>query len=125
MGLYEGAQLVGYCVLFFRKPERGNAPPKAAITDICYDSSRPAEIIDELLKAALRLSLERRAGSLVTDVRDPTIEERLRQLGFFRIKKSPPFMVYSPSQRELMYEPDNWFLTRADSDVSVFEDPNL
>ena len=125
LGLYEGERLVGYAVLFFRKPERANAPPKAAVTDICYDSSRPAEIIDELLKAALRLSVERRAGSLVTDVRDPAIEERLRQLGFWHIKKSPPFMVYSPSQRELMYEPDNWFLTRADSDVSVFEDPNV
>jgi GNAT superfamily N-acetyltransferase len=125
LGLYEGSRLVGYSVLFFRKPDRGNAPPKAAITDICYDSSSPEEIIDELLKAALRLSLERRAGSLVTDVRDPKVEERLRQLRFFQIKKSPPFMVYSPSQRELMYEPQNWFLTRADSDVSVFEDPNL
>lgn len=125
LGLYEGPRLMGYSVLFFRKPERSNAPPKAAITDICYDSSNPVEIIDELLKAALRLSLERRAGSLVTDVRDTMIEERLRELRFFPIKRSPPFMVYSPSQRELMYEPHNWFLTRADSDVSVFEDPNV
>lgn len=125
LGLYEANQLVGYVVLFFRKPERGNAPPKAAITDICYDSSSAEAKIDELLKAALRLSLERRAGSLVTDVRDPVVEERLRQLGFWYIKKSPPFMVYSPTRRELMYEPRNWFLTRADSDVSVFEEPNL
>jgi GNAT superfamily N-acetyltransferase len=129
LGLYEGndenQQLVGYIVLFFRKPDRGNAPPKAAITDICYDSGRAEEKIDELLKAALRLSLERRAGSLVTDVREPRVEERLRRMGFWHIKKSPPFIVYSPNRRELMYEPDNWFLTRADSDVSVFEDPNL
>jgi GNAT superfamily N-acetyltransferase len=125
LGLYEDDRLVGYVVLFFRKPERGDAPPKAAITDICYDSSSPEEKIDELLKAALRLSLERRAGSLVTDVRDARVEERLRQLRFWHIKKSPPFMVYSPTRRELMYEPRNWFLTRADSDVSVFEDPNL
>jgi len=125
LGLYEDNRLVGYIVLFFRRSERGNPPLKAAITDICYDSSSPREKIDELLKAALRLSLERRAGSLVTDVRDPLIEERLHQLGFWHIKKSPPFMVYSPTQRELMYEPRNWFLTRADSDVSVFEDPNL
>ena len=125
LGLYEDSRLIGYAVLFFRKPGRGGASPKAAITDICYDSSSPEEIIDELLKAALRLSLERRAGSLVTDVRDPTIEGRLRHLGFWPIKKAPPFMVYSPSRRELMYEPNNWFLTRADSDVSVFEDPNV
>jgi hypothetical protein len=129
LGLYEendkAGRLLGYVVLFFRKAERGNVPPKAAITDICYDSDRASENIDELLKAALRLSIERRAGSLVTDVRDPRVEERLQKLSFWPIKKSPPFMVYSPNRRELMYEPDNWFLTRADSDVSVFEDPNL
>lgn len=127
LGLYEAEteRLVAYVVLFFRKPDRGDAPPKAAITDICYDSDRAEEKIDELLKAALRLSLERRAGSLVTDVRDPKVEERLREFRFWPIKKSPPFMVYSQTRRELMYEPNNWFLTRADSDVSVFEDPNL
>jgi GNAT superfamily N-acetyltransferase len=125
MGLYENDRLMGYVVLFFRKPERSHGPSKAAITDICYDSDNADEKIDELLKAALRLSLERRAGSLVTDVRDPRVEARLRRLGFWHIRKSPPFMVYSPTRRELMYESDNWFLTRADSDVSVFEDPNL
>ncbi|HET6669163.1 MAG TPA: GNAT family N-acetyltransferase [Pyrinomonadaceae bacterium] len=125
LGVYEGERLVGYAVLFFRKPEHANAPSKAAITDICYDPEYGAEIVDELLKAALRLSVERRAGSLVTDVRDPLLVERLRSFGFFRIKHAPPFMVYSPDKRELMYEPRNWFLTRADSDVSIFEGPNL
>ena len=82
-------------------------------------------MIDELLKAALLRAIERRAGSLVTDVLDPQVEARLLQLGFWRIKTSPEFMVYSPTRRELMYEPSNWFLTRGDSDVSVFEGPNV
>lgn len=125
LGVYEGKRLVGYAVLFFRKPEHAKAPAKAAITDICYDPENGAEIIDELLKTALRRSVERRAGSLVTDVRDPLLVKRLRLFGFFRIKRAPPFMVYSPDKRELMYEPANWFLTRADSDVSIFEGPNL
>ena len=125
LGLYEGERLVGYAVLFFRKSATGGAPPKAAITDICYDPSDTTEKIDELLKAALLLSIERRAGSLVTDVRDVSVAGRLRSFGFFQIKKSPPFMIYSPDKHELMYQPNNWFLTRADSDVSVFEDPNL
>jgi GNAT superfamily N-acetyltransferase len=125
LGVYEGERLVGYAVLFFRKPEHANAPAKAAITDICYDPENAAEIVDELLKSALQRSVERRAGSLVTDVRDPLLLERLRSFGFFRIKHAPPFMVYSPDKRERMYEPGNWFLTRADSDVSIFEGPNL
>lgn len=125
LGVYQGNRLVGYAVLFFRKPEHANAPPKAAITDICYDPENGTEIVHELLKAALRRSVEKRAGSLVTDVRDQLLVERLRSFGFFRIKQAPPFMVYSPDKRELMYEPGNWFLTRADSDVSIFEGPNL
>jgi hypothetical protein len=125
LGLYEGEKLGGYAVLFFRKPEKADAPPKAAITDICYDPENAAARIDELLKAALRMSIDRRAGSLVTDVRDKQVAERLQALGFFRIKKAPPFMIYSPDQQDLMYDPKSWFLTRADSDVSIFEEPNL
>ena len=124
LGLYEEEQLSGYIVLFFRKAEHGG-PSKAAISDICYDASHAEEVIDELLKAALRLAIERRAGSLVTDVLDPKVEARLLQLGFWRIKTSPEFMVYSPTRRELMYDPGNWFLSRADSDVSIFEEPNI
>ncbi|MEK6280047.1 MAG: GNAT family N-acetyltransferase [Acidobacteriota bacterium] len=125
LGVYRDGRLAGYVVLFFRKPEYKNAPPKAAITDICYDPQHAEETIDELLKASLRLSLLKRAGSLVTDVREPPLEARLTRLGFWRIKKSPPFMIYSPTRRDVMYQPANWFLTRADSDVSIFEDPNL
>jgi GNAT superfamily N-acetyltransferase len=124
LGLYLDEQLIGYVVLFFRKPEREGAPPKAAITDLCYDASASAVVIDELLKAALRLALERRAGSLVTDVLDARVEERLRDFGFRRIKTTPEFIA-NPGAPPLMYDPGNWFLTRADSDVSIFEQPNL
>jgi GNAT superfamily N-acetyltransferase len=124
LGLYDQDQLLGYVVLYFRKPERGGAPLKAAISDICYDAGSFPEIVDELLKAALRLALERRAGSLVTDVLDSRVEERLGHFGFRRIRRSPPFMVHSPDRQELLYETANWFLTRADSDVSIFEEPN-
>lgn len=125
LGLFEDERLRGYVVLFFRKPGSVNAPSKVAITDICYDPSGGDELIDELLKGALLLSVEKRTGSLVTDVRDPRIEERLRHFGFWQIRRSPPFMIYSPTRRDVMYEPGNWFLTRADSDVSIFEGPNL
>ena len=125
LGLYEKESLAGYVVLFFRKAGSGGAPVKAAISDICYDARDADRIIDELLQAALRIATERRAGSLVTDVLDSRVEARLKHFGFRRIKSSPQFMVYSPHKQELMYEPQNWFLTRADSDVSIFEDPNL
>lgn len=125
LGLYDGEKLHGYAVLFFRKAERGGFPPKAAISDLCYDAERANDVIDELLKASLRLAIERRAGSLVMDVLDLRVENHLRRFGFWQIKRSPPFMVYSPDRRELMYDARNWFLTRADSDVSIFEEPNI
>ena len=125
MGLYSDGQLAGYVVLFFRKPERaGGAPSKAAITDLCYDASLSPEVLDELLKAALRLALERRAGSIVTDVLDARVEERLNHFGFHRMKAAPEFIA-NPGAPQFLYDPANWFLTRADSDVSIFEQPNL
>jgi GNAT superfamily N-acetyltransferase len=125
LGIYERDRLMGYVVMFFRKPGSGQASPKAAITDICYDAAGPANVIDQLLNGALHLALTRRAGSLVTDVLDEPVEARLQQLGFWRIKSAPQFMVYTPTNQDLIYNARNWFLTRADSDVSIFEAPNL
>lgn len=126
LGLYDGARLVGYSVLFFRKAGEAGAPAKASIADLCYVGADDATaIIDELLNASLRLALQRRAGSLVTDVHDARVEARLQRLGFWHIKNSPQFMVHATEGRErLMYDPANWFLTRGDSDVSIFEHPN-
>ena len=126
LGLYAGGRLAGYVVLFFRKPESsGAASPKVAISDLCYDARVEFDVIDELLRAALDLALERRAGSLVTDVLDARVEERLVRRGFWRIKRAPGFMVYSETELEVVNDARNWFLTRADSDVSIFEHPNL
>ncbi|HEV7374598.1 MAG TPA: GNAT family N-acetyltransferase [Pyrinomonadaceae bacterium] len=125
LACYEQERLLGYVVLFFRKAEGGGVSHKAAISDVCYSSRNSQEVIDSLLKGALRLAMERRAGSLVTDVLDPLVEQSLRKLGFLRIKASPPFMAGTDEHQDLIYERDNWFLTRADSDVSIFEQPNL
>ncbi len=125
LGYYEKDRLLGYVVLFFRKAEAHGILPKAAITDLCYSANNSEAVIDNLLQGALGLAIERRAGGLVTDVLDARVERRLRQLGFWRIKAAPPFMVGAVERQDLMYERNNWFLTRGDSDVSIFEDPNL
>ena len=124
-GLYQQDQLVGYVVLFFRKEGRSGYSPKAAITDLCYDAGLSPQVVDELLKAALRMALERHAGSLVTDVLDPLVESRLQRLGFWRMNAAPQFMASTAGHQDLIYDERNWFLTRADSDVSIFEQPNF
>jgi GNAT superfamily N-acetyltransferase len=123
--LYEQKKLVGYAVLFFRKGVRNGPPPKAAISDLVYDSRNQEGVIDALLEAALKLAIERKAGSLVTDVLDTRVESRLKRFGFWRIKNSPRFMASSTEFQEILYKPENWYLTRADSDVSIFEEPNV
>ena len=125
IGYYEKGRLLGYVVLFFRKAESGGVSHKAAITDLCYSATNPADVIDGLIKSALKLALERRVGGLVIDVLDEQVERSLRRFGFWRIKASPPFMVGTIESQDLMYERSNWFLTRGDSDVSIFEEPNV
>jgi GNAT superfamily N-acetyltransferase len=123
-GLYEQNQLMGYVVLFFRKTGPRGVPPKAAITDLCYDARRSPQVVDELLKTALHLALERQTGSLVTDVLDPFVESRLQKFGFWRIQAAPQFMASTAEHPDLICKRSNWFLTRADSDISIFEQPN-
>lgn len=124
LGYYRRERLLGYVVLFFRKEEGGGSSPKVSLTELCYDADEAEQIIDELLKAALRLALDRRAGAMVTDVRDPRVEERLRRFGFRPVKNGPPFAALTAEQRDLIYHEENWLLTRGDCDVSIFEDPN-
>lgn len=127
LGLYEASELVGYVVLFFRAREPSGALSKAAITDLCYAAHDSDQIIEELLDAALRLAIERRAGSLVTDVIDASVEAKLQRAGFWRIKNAPQLMVRAAdneAMQKLLARPDNWFLTRGDSDISIFENTN-
>ena len=125
IGYYEGEKLLGYAVLFFRKPRASGAISKAAISDICYHPENPQKTVDALLQESLRIAVERGAGGLVTDARDKLLEERLSFYGFWRVKNPLQFMVKSAEHQDLLYNPENWFLTRGDCDVSIFEDPNL
>ncbi len=125
LGYYEGDLLAGYVVLFFRKPERAEISAKAAITDFCYQPESSDRIIKGLLGAALQLTMDRRAGSLVTDILDERVEAWLKHYGFWQIKNAPQFMASATERQNLIYEPRNWFLTRADSDVSIFEHSNV
>lgn len=124
IGYYEHDRLMGYAVLFIRRAHGGGSPPKAAITDLCYAANGSERVVDSLLKGALRLALEKRVGGLVTDVVDPLVERRLRDFGFHTIKSSPKFAAQTREHGELIYRRENWFLTRGDSDVSIFEEPN-
>ncbi len=133
VGCYEKGRLAGYVVLFFRKPlaSAGSSvgPAKAAISDFLYERENGTEIMDALIGAALRRAMELRAGSLVTDVLDGLVEERLKRRGFWRIKRSPQFMAWVAASdveaKNVICNPQNWFLTRGDSDVSIIEEPNL
>jgi Acetyltransferase (GNAT) domain len=124
-GYYSEGKLLGYIVLFVRKPNEKGVIAKAAITDIFCAVDAPAEVIDELLKAALNFAMEKGVGSLVTDIVDERVEERLRKLGFWAVKNPLQLMTISESDTDKLYDIKNWYLTRGDSDTSIFEAPNL
>ena len=125
IGYYEGEKLLGYVVLYFRKPDANGVIRKASIADICYHPKNSTEIIDALLRESLRRAVERRVGGLVTDVLDDLIEARLGKLGFWRVKSPLQFLLKSTEKQDLLYNPKNWLLTRGDSDTSIFEAPNF
>ena len=125
LGFFEQRKLRGYAVLFFRKADERGFISKAAITDIFYHPDNAEKTIDKLIEGALSLAVERRAGGLVTDVIDDLLQERLEKFGFWRVKNPLQLMVKTTENQGLLYDAKNWFLTRGDSDISIFEDPNL
>ncbi len=125
LGFYENEKLLGYLVLYFRKTGANNALSKAAISDLCYHRSNSAEIIDQLLQGALQLALERRAGALVIDILDSPIEERLKNFGFSKVKNPLQLLVKTSERQDILENTNEWFVTRGDSDTSIFEQPNF
>lgn len=125
LGYYENDKLLGYAVLFFRKANVEGAIDKAAISDICYHPTDAANIVDTLLRASLSIAAERRAGALVTDAVDPLLQRRLKHFRFWPVKSGLQLMASGPDHQDVIYESGNWFITRGDSDISIFEHPNL
>ncbi len=125
IGYFDGDKLLGYAVIFVRKANKHGAIEKAAISDICYDAEHGEYVVNALISAAVNAAIARRAGGLVTDVLDPLVERALTGHGFWRVKSGLQLMVKSSDRKELMYDPASWFLTRGDSDISIFEHPNI
>ncbi len=125
IGYFEKGRLLGYAVLFFRKHNKHRAIEKAAISDICYGPDEPTAVVDALIQASLRLAADRRAGGLVTDALDPLLQERLKHFGFWPVNSGLQLMVKATENKDLLYDGSKWFLTRGDSDISIFEHPNV
>lgn len=125
IGYYSKNRLCGYAVLFFRKRSKTGSIEKGAISDIFYEAENGQEIVDSLIEGALEIAVERRAGGLVVDAMDPLLEQRFRSFGFWKVNSQLQLMAKAPDNREMIYDRKNWFLTRGDSDISIFEDYNL
>lgn len=117
-------KLLGYAVLFFRKADTNGVISKGAISDICYHPDNAAATVDALINGVLWRAIERRAGSLVTDAIDDLLEQQLRANGFRSVKSSLQLLANVPQRQDIVYDKRNWFLTRGDADISIFEDPN-
>ena len=122
LGVYSREELLGYVVLYFRAPNSQGIVEKAAISDLFFTA---AEVADDLLNAALKLAVERRVGRVVTDMLSKDAEDALTRHGFFKTKSPLLLMVKSAVANDLVLEPSQWFVTRGDSDTTIFETPNI
>jgi len=122
LGAFSGDELLGYIVLYFRSPNSQSVVEKAAISDLFYTTE---DVADDLMNAALRLAVERRVGRVVTDLLGKDAEDALTRHGFFKTKSPLLLMVKSAVSNELALDPSQWFVTRGDSDTTIFETPNI
>lgn len=125
LGCFKGDKIVGYAVMFFREASRAGVIEKAAISDICYHADNGRGVVDALLQAAITRAVDRRAGGLVTDAIDPLLDERLRHFGFWPVNSGLEIMAIGPAHEDVLYDWAKWHLTRGDSDISIFEHPNV
>ncbi|HMM80440.1 MAG TPA: GNAT family N-acetyltransferase [Pyrinomonadaceae bacterium] len=124
LGYFYAEKLLGYIVLYFRAPNSHGVIEKAAISDIFFEEA-PPETADALVNAALKLAVERRVGRVVTDVLNAQAEAVLRRQGFFRTKSPLLLMVKSDAAKGIALDATQWFVTRGDSDTTIFEESNL
>ncbi|MCC6453183.1 MAG: GNAT family N-acetyltransferase [Acidobacteria bacterium] len=124
LGFFSDNELRGYVVLYFRAADEQGVIEKAAISDIFFDEA-PPETADVLVNAALKFAVERRVGRVVTDVLNAAVEAALRRQGFFRTKSPLLLMVKSEAAKEIALDATQWFVTRGDSDTTIFEESNL
>lgn len=118
-------ELRGYAVMYFRSPNRSGVIEKASISDICYGPADPDGTLDALLAGTLDLAIERGVGSVVTDAIDKRLEQRLKRHGFWQVKSDLQLLANVPRNQDEIYRAENWYLTRGDADISIFEAPNL
>ncbi|MBX7061929.1 MAG: GNAT family N-acetyltransferase [Pyrinomonadaceae bacterium] len=122
LGLFSDDQLRGYVVLYFRAADEQGVIEKAAISDIFFDDETTA---DDLINAAVELAIEKRVGRVVTDLLNKAAEDALLSNGFFKTKSPLLLMVKSGVAENIVLDPNEWFVTRGDSDTTIFETPNL
>ena len=123
-GYFENEKLLGYAVMFFRRADRNGVIDKAAVSDIFYYPAQGGKIVETLLEGVLYLAREREAGSLVIDAIDDLIIEKLKKNKFRPIKNPLQLLAKSDECGAISDDEKNWFLTRADADISVFEAGN-
>ena len=112
--------------MFFREPNKHGVVEKAAISDVYYGPTHADETITMLLDEAVKLAIERKVGTVVTDVIDDRVERILKHAGFWRVKSDLQLLANVPAEyQDVVYNASNWYLTRADSDISIFEAPNI
>ncbi|MFL6373722.1 MAG: GNAT family N-acetyltransferase [Pyrinomonadaceae bacterium] len=125
LGCFDGDTLCGYAVTYERRANLAGAVDKLSISDLCYDPSHPETTVDALFAYIVNGAIDRRVGSIVTDIIDPLITDVIKNFGFVRSSSRLEMMVNGPEHKAELCNINNWFLTRGDSDITLFEPTNI
>ncbi len=113
-------QPVGVAIIAMRAASDAYPYRRAMVLDAVVPvADSPA--VWALLSAVERAARNRQADSVVFDVAHPLLERRLVRYGYWKREATRQFLVATGDVEEpvrrLMLHADNWYLTRADSDI--------
>lgn len=113
-------QPVGVAVIALRAASDAYPYRRALVLDAVVPTADGAAV-RSLLCAIERTARSRQADSVVFDVAHPPLERCLVRYGFWKRDATRQFLVATGGLEEpvrrVMQQPDNWYLTRADSDI--------
>ncbi len=120
MGVYRGGELAGVGVVVIRERDENYAYRRALLLDwIVPATDRPAAWA--LLDAVAKTCRAQQVAVVTCDITCGPLEEELMAYGFLRREATRTFLLATNEldqhANQLARNPENWFLTRADSDI--------
>ena len=120
LGFSYNGELLASAVIAFLEPNEVYSYRRAFIVDLLLERiDVPASL--QVLHEIIKTCRERHADAVIVDIVDPFAESLLQQFGFLPRPPQRSLLLsrgdLSPNESGMITRHDQWFLTRADSDI--------